>query len=214
MTAGLRWAPAALLCAGALGVGVNPQRQLQLRHDLATSLPAAIDGGFTSRDLSVSAEEQQVAGMSSYLLRMYSRPASQGSARDVSLYVGYYATQREGKSIHSPKNCLPGAGWEVLGSRRAQVATALGPVTVNRYLLQKKNERALVLYWYQGRGRVEASEYAVKWNLLRDSALRRRSDEALVRIIVPVTGSEKDAFRLASEFAAKVVPAVRSALPA
>jgi len=213
--AGVRWAPAALLCAGALGVGVNPQRVLPLRRELATTVPARVAGGFVSRDLQVPVDEQQVAGMTSYLLRVYSRPAAPaGSAKDVSLYVGYYSSQTEGRTIHSPKNCLPGAGWDVLGSRQAQVATAAGTITVNRYLLQKKNERALVLYWYQGRGRIEASEYAVKWQLLRDTALRRRSDEALVRVIVPVVGSERDAFRLASEFAAEVVPSVSAALPA
>jgi hypothetical protein len=70
-----------------------------------------------------------------------------------------------------------------------------------------------VLYWYQGRGRTEAGEYAVKWNLLRDAALRRRTEEALVRVIVPVTGSEDDAFRLAAHAAAASVPAVAGALP-
>ena len=59
-------------------------------------------------------------------------------------------------------------------------------VRVNQYLLQRGEDQALVLYWYQGRGRVEANEYRVKWDLLRDAALHRRSDEALVRIIVPI----------------------------
>ena len=209
----MKWAPAALLCVGALGVGVNPQRHLPLQQPLQSTVPVRIDG-YTSRDMPLSEEERQAVGVTSYLLRVY-EPQEKPGVAAASLYVGYYANQTEGKSIHSPKNCLPGSGWDVLASRKAQVVTATGTaITVNRYVLQKKQQRALVLYWYQGRGRVEASEYAVKWQLLLDTALRRRSDEALVRIIVPITTTEADAFRVGSAMAARIAPGVRAALPA
>ena len=84
---------------------------------------------------------------------------------------------------------------------------------VNRYLLQKDDQRTVVLYWYQGRGRVRASEYVVKWDLLRDAALRKRSEEALVRIIVPITSSEEQSFGLAERVAAEVSPALDEARP-
>ena len=86
-------------------------------------------------------------------------------------------------------------------------------MSVNRYLLQNEDVRALVLYWYQGRGRVQANEYLVKWDLLRDAVLRQRSDEALVRIVVPLSGSEEDSFRLARSVAETLVPALDQALP-
>ncbi|HEX9107679.1 MAG TPA: EpsI family protein [Longimicrobiales bacterium] len=207
------WAPAALLCVGALGVGVNPQRHLPLQQPLQSTVPARIDQ-YTSRDMKLSEDERQAVGVTSYLYRLYDAQGKPGTAA-ASLYVGYYANQTEGKSIHSPKNCLPGSGWDVLASRTARLVTATGTaITVNRYVLQKKQQRALVLYWYQGRGRVEASEYAVKWQLLLDTALRRRSDEALVRIIVPITTTEADAFRVGSAMAAQIAPGVRAALPA
>ncbi len=84
---------------------------------------------------------------------------------------------------------------------------------MNRYLLQRKDERALVFYWYQGRGRVQANEYVVKWDLLRDSALKRRSDEALVRVVVPVIETEDAAFDLATQVASILVSSVDTALP-
>jgi EpsI family protein len=86
-------------------------------------------------------------------------------------------------------------------------------VTVNRYLLQNEGQRALVLYWYQGRGRVAHNEYAVKWDLLRDAALHRRSEEALVRVVVPVVESEGAAFELARSVASELIPFVQRALP-
>ena len=212
MTRFVHWAPAALLAAGVLLTwGAHGQDSLPLRAPLESTVPARISG-FGGKDIQVSEEEQRVAGMTDYLMRVY-QGAPGAAATGFSVYVGYYASQARGRTIHSPKNCLPGAGWEALTSRRATVATAAGAVEVNRYLLQRGKERALVLYWYQGRGRIAAGEYQVKWDLLRDAALRGRSDEALVRVIVPVTGSEDDAFRLASNVARELVPSVNRSLP-
>jgi EpsI family protein len=179
---------------------------------LAEAVPGQIEG-IPSRDLVLSADEARVAGVTSYLVRTYQRPDS-GMA--FSVYVGYYDRQTQGRTIHSPKNCLPGAGWEPLASRAETVTTDAGMVVVvNRYLLQRERERerALVFYWYQGRGRVAWNEYRVKWDLLRDAALRRRSDEALVRIVVPVRGTESEAAAQAVRVTRLLVPGVFSALP-
>lgn len=199
------WVPVLLLAVGSvltLGL-VNPQRTMSLRAPLSSVVPARTLG-HEGRDVVISSEEQRVAGMDSYLMRDYGA---------FSLYVGYYESQTQGNTIHSPKNCLPGAGWEPLTSTREAIPTENGPIRVNRYLLQRGEERALVLYWYQGRGRTQASEYLVKWDLLRDSALRGRSEEALVRVIVPVTTTEDQAYALATKVARSVVPALKTALP-
>lgn len=140
-------------------------------------------------------------------------PATAAAVPPFSLYVGFYGSQAQGRTIHSPKNCLPGSGWEALNAREARVVAGGEEVPVNRYLLQRGDERVLVLYWYQGRGRVQANEYRVKLDLLKDSALHNRSDEALVRIVVPIESSEEQAFQAAAEIAARVIPAVYTALP-
>ncbi len=179
------WSPAFILALGSaatLGLGPNRIQPKQLREPLAT-IPSSFGEFRGIEDLKVPDEERRVAGMDSYLLRRYAIDSS----RAMSIYVGFYEKQVSGKAIHSPKNCLPGAGWEPVDSRIEPVRTSGRPGTVNRYTLQKGLDRALVFYWYQGRGRVEASEYRVKWNLLRDAALERRSDEALVRIVLPLT---------------------------
>lgn len=225
-----RWTPAVLLALGALvTVGMDTQREMPLRAPLADVVPYTLLG-YVGVDGAISDEELRVVGASNYLYRVFQpAPAADGSAApDVgnasdtatpasaasfSLYVGFYEQQSRGRTIHSPKNCLPGAGWEALTSTTREIELGDRSVTVSQYLIKRKDERALVLYWYQGRGRVEANEYRVKYDLLRDSALRGRSDEALVRLVVPVTETEDAAARIAEAAAKEIVPAVDRALP-
>jgi len=194
---------------GVFTIGQNGQRARPLRASLGSSMPHHV-AEYEAHEDTVSAEELRVAGMTSYLLRSYTAPDSVEPA-GFSLYIGYCARQAEGNTIHSPKNCLPSSGWEPLASRTAVIALPIGSVTVNRYLIQNGPQRALVLYWYQGR--VEADEFAVKWQLLRDAVLRRRSDEALVRLVVPIADSEDRAFATASHVATIVGEALSRALP-
>ncbi len=207
------WGPTAILVVGAVlaTVGVRAQRKLELRQPLAGVVPTEIDGS-AGKNLIISAEELRVAGVTTYLARNYFQPDS-AARLAFQIYVGYYDQQTQGHSIHSPKNCLPGAGWEPLTSAPERVATNAGTVTVNRYLIRNKQEQAVVLYWYQGRGRVAWNEYRVKWDMLRDAAIRHRSDEALVRIVVPVTAGEQRADDVAQGVAQVLVPALSTALP-
>jgi EpsI family protein len=209
------WAPAVLLGIGCfLTADIRPQLTMPLRQPLGDVVPKSF-GNTVGLDHTLKQGEVEVAGMSNYLLRTYApATAKTGNGYDYSIYVGYYDRQTRGKSIHSPKNCLPGGGWQALSSRTEQLASNEGVVRVNRYLLHREGQRAVVLYWYQGRGRTEANEYRVKVNLLRDAALRRRSEEALVRIVVPVRTDEESAYRTAVSLASQLMSAVERALPA
>jgi EpsI family protein len=203
-----RWVPALVLSAGcSLLLVSGRQRRMPLIRPLS-ELPTQILG-FNGRDIVISPEERAVAGMSTYVLRQFDKADAA-----FSVYVGYYESQTQGRSIHSPKNCLPGAGWEPMSSGVTSVPVTGRPVNVNRYILGKGNATALVYYWYEGRGRVASNEYVVKWDLLRDEALRGRSEEALVRIVVPFKGGVADADRLATQVAVVLIPEVERRLPA
>lgn len=205
-----RYLPAVILGVGCLllGAGNTQQVSMALAAPLST-LPAELEG-YAGSDREISDAEQRAAGMSSYVFRSFSRD----SVPAFSVYVGYYDRQVQGKTIHSPKNCLPGAGWEVVAAREERLDGPRGPVPVNRYMLVNKEAKAVVYYWYQGRGRVESNEYRVKLQLLRDSALRGRSEEALVRVVVPVLDNEDEAVALARRVSAQLVPEVFRVLPA
>jgi EpsI family protein len=173
-----------------------------------TALPTQLFGS-VGTDLTIDPEELRVAGVTNWLYRSYLGDHAPG----FSLYVGYYPNQQQGKSIHSPKNCLPGAGWDAVNAIRLELAGAGGsepPVRVNRFVVANKEQRAVVYYWYQGRGRTESNEYRVKLDLMVDAATRRRTEEALVRIVLPLSNnvaeSEADDLgrRLVTEIAARL----------
>jgi EpsI family protein len=210
----LTWAPAVLMGIGALfTVGIDAQRSMSLETPLDSVIPYEI-AGYSGRDIEMSDAEVSVAAPTAYIMRNYDSPnGPTATAPWFSVYIGYYERQMRGVTIHSPKNCLPGSGWEALASEAAEIAAATGAETVNRYMLQREGEQALVLYWYQGRGRVESNEYVVKLDLLWDAATRRRSEEALVRIVVPVAGTDDEVFGLASRVAATIMPSLVQALP-
>ena len=134
----------------------------------------------------------KVLGLDDYLTRSYFK----GTRSYADLYVGYWASQRQGDTMHSPQNCLPGAGWEPVKQSLLTIPDPRNPggqITVNRFLIQKGMDRQLVLYWYQGRGRIIGSEYWSKIYLVVDAARLNRTDAAIVRVVVPVTGpTDKD----------------------
>ena len=137
---------------------------------------------------------------SDYLLRNY-RGAD---GRVVNFYVGYYASQRDGATYHSPLNCLPGAGWVMNEPGKITIAPeGRAPFMANRYLIQNGLHKELLVYWYQGRGRAVASEYWGKVYTVVDSVRLRRSDGAMVRIMTPVDGSESKALQAAVDLAAR-----------
>ena len=137
-------------------------------------------------------------GADTYLTRTYSA----GSGPDVGLYVAYYGAQRPGVSIHSPLHCLPGTGWEPVDVATVPVAGG----TVRQVTMQKNLERVVVLYWYQLHGRTVASEIKSKVYGLLDRVRRGRSDAALVRIVVPISGDAAAAAARGRSFARELLP--------
>ncbi|HEX8491412.1 MAG TPA: EpsI family protein [Pyrinomonadaceae bacterium] len=154
---------------------------------------------------------EQVLRADDYLSRVYAGPDN----RVASFYVGYYATQRNGATYHSPLNCLPGSGWTMNDPATVEIKPADGsaPFEANRYIIENGSDRQLLVYWYQGRGRKVASEYWGKIYTVIDSARRRRSDGAMVRIMLPVGNDEQTALTAATRLAAEITPVLPGYVP-
>ncbi len=107
----------------------------------------------------------------------------------ISLYIGYFEDQKDGQTVHSPRNCMPGAGWNFLDTQQVTLqATGDKPLTIHalRAILVSGEERLLTYYWYQSRGRFETSEYWQKINLVTDAIRYNRTDGSLVRVLAPI----------------------------
>jgi EpsI family protein len=173
----------------------------------------AVVGAWHGQDSPVAPDVVKTAAVDDYMNRSYlSRDGVLG------LYVGYYKSQREGEALHSPMQCLPGAGWEPTKTESIQVTSATDNRrhTINKLIVEKGIDRMLVLYWYQTVNRVTASEYWRKIFLVRDALGSGRTDVALVRIIAPITSRDLDAeskaLTFTRPFAERVLPQLQKQL--
>jgi EpsI family protein len=167
-------------------------------------------GPWTGEEHPLQERVTKAIGVSDYTNRIYAEQESE----PVQLYIGYYASQKTGDTIHSPKNCLPGAGWEPIHSGHFTMTVQGGrQIVVNEYVVQRDLNKQMVFYWYQGRGRVIASEYWGKFWMVADAISRNRTDGALVRVITPANDGEERARARLVRFTQVLFPHLESVLP-
>jgi EpsI family protein len=171
-------------------------------------------GGWHGRRSTLESVFTDQLMLDDYLLADYVN----GTGDVANLYVAYYDSQRKGEAVHSPRSCLPGGGWQMrdFGQRDLRNVSINGkPLRVNRTLIELGNQRQLVYYWFQQRGRTIDNEFAVKWYLFWDALTRHRTDGALVRVItaIPAASSEADADRRLEDLVSRVVPDLTRFVP-
>ena len=188
-------------------------------HQPLAQMPETI-AAWTARDIPLDDEVLHVLGDGVFLNRVYEQPASSGTAAapagPVGLFIGYFPTQRTGQAIHSPQNCLPGAGWTFLSERPLHFVDAHGrSFNVGEYVITNGNYKQDVLYWYQSHGRSIAGEYKAKFYLIADAMRYNRTDGALVRVITPIQPgeTEQQAHDRALRFTTQMTPLLPSYIP-
>jgi EpsI family protein len=139
----------------------------------------------------VDAETQAVLKADDTLNRSYGNNSLGVGAN---LFVAAFRSQRHGAAPHSPKNCLPGAGWTPVVNDHIMVALPgrTEPIEVNRYIIQRGDTKSLVLYWYQSRDRAVASEYKAKLYTMLDAIKDNRTDTALVRVVIGLNSNDSN----------------------
>ena len=177
------------------------------REPLA-ALPHVIDNWRGREATPLADDVVALLGVDDYIHRVYLSDAGV----PVGLYAGYYGSQRQGDTIHSPQNCLPGAGWRPVSSTTIHLNSDGRRVPVNQYIIQKGIDQQVVLYWYQGRGRVVANEYANKALLMWDAATLQRTNGGLVRVMSPVVPG-RDAAADVAAFATALLPRLQRVMP-
>jgi len=182
---------------------------------------STVIGTRTAIDVPLDDETLAILGKGSFLNRLYlpdqNAPAANSSDRaEIGLYIAYFPTQRTGQSIHSPQNCLPGAGWTIDSSQITPFTDAQGNLyQANDDLITNGDSTHEVLYWYQMHGRSIANDYTAKLYTLAYSIRYDRTDAALVRIITPVNPGENRAVarKRVIGFAQQLVPLLPAFVP-
>jgi EpsI family protein len=202
---------AAAIAAAGLYAAQTAGAEAPIDKPALAALPTTLGAWTAASDTPLDAASLEILKVDDYLNRTYAGP----DGRRVNLYVGYWASQRQGDSIHSPQNCLPGSGWQPVESSRMTLPVDQRQIPVTRYLIERGGERQLAYYWFQGRGRITADEYANKLWLLVDAARLHRSNGALVRVMTPLTRADRgEAAGAAMEtFVRQVFPRLEHYLP-
>ncbi len=201
---------AILLSQAALFYSASRGEGTPLAVPLST-FPASFGNWSLAKEGVVEQEELDVLKADDVLTRVYKNDSIRAAA---SLFIAYFKSQRTGQSPHSPKNCLPGSGWQPEQNGTIDISVGSRTIHVNRYVVSNGSDISLVLYWYQSQGRVIADEFAAKFYLVEDSIRHHRSDTSLVRVIVPVPpGRQAVADATAVDFVKSVFPVTRAYLP-
>ena len=195
---------AALLAATAIFSGVSARREPEPLAVPLSGISSQISGWRGTGDQTLPAAAAHALNATSYLLRGYAK-----GSRHVDLFVAFYAQQRQGASMHSPKHCLPGAGWEIWRYDSAVVPVDGRPVKINKYSIQNSGTRMLMFYWYQSRTRIYASEYLGKLLLAKDTMLTGHTAASIVRVLAP---DRPGAAEEGLAFAASVIPEMQRCL--
>ncbi len=199
MRVGIHFLAAAALLAATSTAASYLQREKPTKPGKPlAAFPATLGSWNLDRTDVIPARVVERLRCTDFLARSYS-----SRSREASLFIAYYAEQRAGAGTHSPKSCLPGAGWEIWNYATERVDVKGRSETINKYSIQKQRERALVLYWYQNANRIVSSEYQEKAYLLFDGLTKRDRAGSLVRVIVP---DRPDAEADGVAFAQQVIP--------
>ncbi|MHB1674827.1 MAG: exosortase C-terminal domain/associated protein EpsI [Acidobacteriaceae bacterium] len=169
--------------------------------------------GWKGSDVPIDEETRTVLGAGDFLSRIYTR---EGQSLPIGLFIGYFPIQRNGDTIHSPKHCLPGAGWSFESSRYVNLRDANGKIhRVGEYIVGNGEMRQFVIYWYQAHGRSVANEYMAKLYLVTDAIQMDRTDGALVRVMTPIGPKEDTAAARArvEAFTAQLAPMLPRFIP-
>ena len=206
------WLLVAVLLSGGIFINWFQQRgEAEVSRKPLAELPQKLgDWQQRGNEIRFSAQSESVLRTTDYTMREYTLPGG----RIANLYIGYYASQRTGATYHSPQNCLPGAGWIMREPQIIEITTISGKTfSANRYRIENGIYDEIMIYWYQGRGRIESSEYQDKINTVWDSVLRRRSDGAMIRVMTSVWGNEHEATKAAIDLSGKIADEISAFVP-
>jgi EpsI family protein len=190
---------------------INHSKDIHLNKSFST-FPKQI-GEWAGKEERLDEKIYDILGADEFYFSNYRRP----DGCQVQFYIGFYQSQREGDLIHSPKNCMPGSGWNIIKTHVEELIipnTNPGKIKTIKLVIQKDAQKQVVLYFFKSRGRIIYSEYMQKIYLVIDSIVRHRTDGSFVRLITPVSNDDEDkALNTLKDFAVQLMPILNEYIP-
>ena len=184
---------------------LSRQREVSLKRPLE-EIPLILDG-WRGEDSKMQMKTIDILGVDDYVSRMYIK-----GNFSIWVYVGYYASQKKGALIHSPRHCYPAAGWQIIKMSKDAIKIPSKKIVVNRLLLKKGEEEQLVFYWYIERDRIITNEYKAKFYLIFDRIFRQKSNGALIEFSAPILYSIDNTAKMEKEFVRVFYPILENYL--
>ena len=201
----------ALLISALLVLQLRPPGEAVPIRKSLDSFPTSLGDWQAREGVLLELDTLNVLKAKDYLMRRDQDPAG----KSIWLFIAYWDSQRKGAQPHSPRNCLPGDGWEPLEATKMTIPLPqpLAPITVNRFLIQKDREQQIVFYWYQSQGKAIAGELAARMEMMKNSVVRHRTDGALVRVSSPVYGNVQQTSDRLVQYIQAMYPVLGEYLP-
>jgi EpsI family protein len=201
-----------------LGIGISTTHAIlgaenKLYQTRLKDFPERIEDWRLIKSHSLDQRTLEILKVDDYTMRDY----ADREGNVISLYIGYFQAQRQGKVIHSPRQCLPGSGWNPLSTEIIEISVPNMGISnsfkINKMLMIKGSERQWFLFWYQGRGRIYADEFLNKIYLILDGTVKRRTDGALIRVNCNSEPDASAALERQKRFVRSIFPYIRSYIP-
>lgn len=167
---------------------------------------------WSGQELYITPTALEILSADTTLLRIYKSSRGQ----EASLFIAYFSSQKYGSQIHSPKHCLPGGGWNIMVKQKEEFQLPDGEkIPLNRMLISNGKESQLMYYCFLTRSGILTNEFMLKADLVLNSILRRPTDAAIIRVILPLNRSNpaKLTDQQVGEFLALFWPEIKKALP-
>jgi EpsI family protein len=202
----------AVICLGITSFLIHEGKDVKAQHLMAPLQDLDLRLGLwrgVGPDINLDERTLDLFKPSDFLLRDYVNP----SGENIAVFLAYFGLQEEGRIIHSPRHCLPGSGWQITSRKQIDINGKKDTYKVNHLIITNELEKLSVLYWYQGRGDIEANEYRERINLLLDGLTLKRSDGALVRLTMVVGPTNSDHLEDLISLAKPLIPALNKLMP-
>lgn len=176
----------------------------------AKQLPIFING-WSGEDIKVDDRTLEILETNDVLMRDYKKEGNPF----IQLCIIYASNNR--KVSHPPEVCYKGSGWSL--EEKIPVVFSIKSdefpeLRANKLILEKGDQKQLVLYWYKCNSDYATNYYKQQINVVKSEIITGKSTSGLIRISTPIVNNDEDvAMMRVQRFSLNMLPLITKYLP-